>query len=50
MQRATPIKLGSLTAGCYGIRQVPAQGEQLSDVDFLLGRIIQFTVTERFEP
>lgn len=50
MQRATPIRLGNLTAGRYGIRQVPAQGENLRDVDLLLDSLIQFTVTERYEP
>ena len=49
-QHASPITLGRLTSGRYGIRQVPAQGEHLRDVDFLLDTMISFTVGERHEP
>lgn len=37
-------------SGRYLLRQVPAQGEQLRDVDFLLENEIHFTVRERTEP
>jgi hypothetical protein len=39
-----------LDPGRYRLRQVPAQGEHLRDVDFLLGSDIYFTVGERREP
>jgi hypothetical protein len=39
-----------LEAGRYRIRQVPAQGTNLRDVDFLLGKDLYFTVGEREEP
>jgi hypothetical protein len=34
----------------YRLRQVPAQGEHLRDVDFLLGEDLYFNVRERSEP
>jgi len=39
-----------LAVGPYRIRQVPAQGANLRDVDFLLGKDLFFTVGERGEP
>ena len=36
--------------GRYRVRQVPAQGENLRDVDFLLNKDLYFTVGERTEP
>ena len=36
--------------GRYRLRQVPAQGEHLRDVDFLLDKDLYFTVGERQEP
>lgn len=39
-----------LEAGRYRIRQVAAQGANLRDVDFLLGKDLYFTVGERKEP
>lgn len=50
IQHAKPIKLGNLTAGRYEMRQVPALGEHLRDVDFLFDTFVQFTVAERYEP
>jgi len=38
------------TAGRYRIRQVPAPGANLRDVDFLLGKDLYFSVGERKEP
>lgn len=38
------------TQGRYILRQVPAQGEHLRDVDFLLEKELVFTVAERAEP
>lgn len=39
-----------LEPGRYRLRQVPAQGENLRDVDFLLNKDLYFTVGERHEP
>ncbi|MCC7502512.1 MAG: hypothetical protein IT229_08275 [Flavobacteriales bacterium] len=39
-----------LAEGRYRIRQVPATGANLRDVDFLLGKDLYFTVGERKEP
>lgn len=39
-----------LEAGRYRIRQVPAHGTNLRDVDFLMGKDLYFTVGERKEP
>ncbi|MBK9176796.1 MAG: hypothetical protein IPM46_10785 [Flavobacteriales bacterium] len=49
-QRAKPFALPKLEAGRYRLRQVPAQGENLRDVDFLLDEDFFFTVGERTEP
>ncbi len=49
-QRAKPFVLPKLEAGRYRLRQVLAQGENLRDVDFLLGTDLYFTVGERTEP
>jgi hypothetical protein len=49
-QRATPIAVPKLVAGRYRLRQVPAQGENLRDVDFVLDKELFFTVGERTEP
>jgi hypothetical protein len=39
-----------LEPGRYRVRQLPAQGENLRDVDFLLNKDLYFTVGERHEP
>lgn len=49
-QRAKPFALPKLEAGRYRLRQAPAQGEHLRDVDFLLGKDLYFTAGERTEP
>ena len=38
------------TAGRYRLRQIPAQGEHLRDIDFLMSRDLYFTVGEWHEP
>ena len=38
------------TEGRYRLRQVPAQGEHLRDIGFLLGKDLCFTVSGRYEP
>jgi hypothetical protein len=36
--------------GRYRLRQVPAKGEHLRDVDFMLNKDLYFTVRERTGP
>ncbi len=49
-ERAKPLALPKLEAGRYRLRQVPAPGENLRDVDFLLGTELYFNVGERTGP
>jgi hypothetical protein len=44
------LYLRAEASGRYLLRQVPAQGEHLRDVDFLLENEIHFTARERTEP
>lgn len=44
------LHLRAEAKGRYLLRQVPAQGEHLRDIDFLLGRDLRFTVGEQHEP
>jgi hypothetical protein len=44
------LYLRAEASGRYLLRQVPAQGEHLRDVDFLLDKDLYFTVRERTEP
>lgn len=49
-QHARPFTLQGMAAGRHRLRQVTSQGENLRDVDFLLGKDLYFTVRERSEP